>query len=86
MTGIHGGFHMVGGNWGGGWMWLGGIWMVLFWVLLILAIVALVRWIWGRGGGAMARPSAVEILKERYARGEIDREEFEQKRRDLEGS
>lgn len=71
---------------GSGFMWFGGIGMVLFWVLVILAIAALVRWVSGRGGPAAAEPpTALNILKQRYARGEIDREEFEQRRRDLEG-
>ena len=65
------------GFFGGGFMWL-------FWIALIVLVV------WGagavtRGGGATAAPkySALEILKERYARGEIDKEEYEQKRKDL---
>lgn len=65
--------------WGAG--WCGSIGMVIWWALIILAVVALVRWIvgQGRGGGKSAR----EILEERYARGEISRAEFEEKRRAL---
>lgn len=77
--------------WGGyeyGWgMGFGMISMVLFWVLIILGIVILVKWIAGGspgGGGHTPVKTALDILKERYARGEIGREEFEQKRRDLE--
>lgn len=78
-------------DWGGfgGWgMGVGGgVFMLLFWLLVILGIVALVRWL-------LARPSPVpgardktpaEIVQERYARGEINREEYEQKMRDLTG-
>lgn len=72
------------GGYGWGWgMGFGMISMVLFWVLVILGIVVLVRWI-----GGSARPpatTALDVLKERYARGEIDKQEFEEKKRDLGG-
>jgi putative membrane protein len=79
--------------WGGydGYVWgwgmgFGMISMVLFWVLIILGIVILVRWIAASsssGGSPPREKTALDILKERYARGEIDREEFEQKKRGL---
>jgi putative membrane protein len=74
-----------GYDWGWG-MGFGLISMVLFWVLIILGIVILVKWIAGgtAGTGQMPAKTALDILKERYARGEIGREEFEQKKRDLE--
>jgi putative membrane protein len=69
-----------------GWgMGFGGLLMLLFWILVILGIIAVVKWLVStssnrdRGSGK----TALEILKERYVRGEIDREEFEQKKRDL---
>lgn len=78
--------------WGGydyGWGWgmgFGMISMVLFWVLVILGIVILVKSIAASTTGADRTPAktALDILKERYARGEIGRDEFEQKKRDLE--
>lgn len=78
--------------WGGsdyGWGWgmgFGMISMVLFWVIVVLGIVVLVRWIGtgSPGTGQTPAKNALDILKERYARGEIDREEFEQKKHDLE--
>ncbi len=79
---------MMGGFEGfGGGMGFGGIGMLLFWGLLIAGVVLLVRW-FGAGPSSSALPpvrgkSAVDILAERYAKGEIDKEEFEQKRRDL---
>ncbi|HUJ86482.1 MAG TPA: SHOCT domain-containing protein [Burkholderiales bacterium] len=76
---------MMGGyGWGGGWGF-GIIGMLLWWVLIILGIVLLVKWVFGGGpgGGRTAGDRALEILKERYARGEIDKNEFEQKKRDL---
>ncbi len=74
--------HMGGGmGWG-----FGGIFMILVWVVVIAAIVVLARWLFG-GPSATGLPhgrSALDVLKERYARGEIGKEEFEQKKRDLE--
>jgi len=75
------------GDYGWGWgMGFGMISVVLFWVLVILGIVILVKWISGSSPGAGQTPAktALDILKERYARGEIGREEFEQKKRDIE--
>lgn len=75
------------GDYGWGWgMGFGMISIVLFWVLVILGIVILVKWIAAGSGGADRMPAktALDILKERYARGEIGREEFEQKKRDIE--
>ncbi|HYL88841.1 MAG TPA: SHOCT domain-containing protein [Burkholderiales bacterium] len=75
------------GNWGGwGWgMGFGWIFMILFWALVILGIVALAKWLFSVGGGAgSSGKSALDLLKERYARGEVSREQYEQMRRDLE--
>ncbi len=73
------------GNWGMG--WFGMIFMVIFWVLVIVGLVFLIKWLIqttssGKTGGRMGS-SAIEILKERYARGEIDQAEFEAKKKDL---
>ncbi len=62
----------------------GPLFMLLFWGLVILGLVALVRWLAQSGAGKTREKTALDILKERYARGEINREEFEQKRTDLE--
>lgn len=78
----------MGYGWGWGWgMGFGMITMVLFWILVMLGIVVLVRWV-GRSSIASGSPNtrtALDILKERYARGEIDRQEFEEKKRDIAG-
>ena len=80
---------MMYGNWGyGGPGFFGmGLGMLLFWGLLIVGVVLLVRWL--AAGRRSEEPpqnaSALDILAQRYARGEIDRAEYEQKRRDLGG-
>jgi putative membrane protein len=69
---------MMGGFWGVGMMFM----MLLFWVLIIAAIVFGVRWLVSEGKERRS-DSALEILRQRYARGEINKEEFEAKKRDL---
>ncbi len=73
------------GNWGMG--WFGMIFMVVFWVLVIVGLVFLIKWLIqttsSRKTGDRMGSSAIEILKERYARGEIDKAEFEAKKKDL---
>lgn len=70
-----------------GWgMGFGGFSMVIFWGLILFGIVVIVRWL-GGGSGNMGLPKqkdALDILKERYARGEINQQEFQAKRRELE--
>ncbi|MFQ5962628.1 MAG: SHOCT domain-containing protein, partial [Candidatus Methylomirabilales bacterium] len=56
--------------------------MLIFWGLVIVALVLGIRWLISQG--KESRPdSPIEILRQRYARGEIDKEEYEAKRRDL---
>jgi putative membrane protein len=57
---------------------------ILFWALIVLGAVALVKWLLPGQGPAGAGRGPLEILKERYARGEITREQYEQMRRDIE--
>jgi putative membrane protein len=56
--------------------------MLVFWGLVIAGIVLAIRWLASAGGGAKS-DRALDILRERYARGEINKEEFEAKQRDL---
>ncbi|HSD53996.1 MAG TPA: SHOCT domain-containing protein [Burkholderiales bacterium] len=78
---------MMGGFEGfGGGMGFGGFGMILFWGLVIAGVVVLARWVGGFGASVTSRGgerTPLEILRERYAKGEIDQREFEQKRRDL---
>ena len=78
-----GGWGMMGpGMMGGfGWWWFMPIFMIIFWGLVIWGIVALVRGLSGSrssDSGSSRPDSALEVLKKRYARGEIDKEEYEQ--------
>lgn len=73
---------------GSSWMWGGpGIGMVvgmLFWILLIVGTVLLVVWAVQRfsvRGSGKVEESALDILNKRYARGEIGREEYEEKKK-----
>jgi putative membrane protein len=79
--------HMM---WGGGWygMILGPLFMILVLAIVIAVAVLLVRWLGGPwpAAGSHQTPSSrtpLEILKGRFARGEIDKEEFEERRRVL---
>lgn len=58
--------------------------MMAFWWLFVLIIIALaVGWLSRRNRSVVSTDSAMEILRRRYARGEISKEEFEEKKRDL---
>lgn len=66
------------------WHGMGGGFMWIFWILIIVAIVWLVVIAaQDRKGSPGKDKSALEILQQRYARGEVDRDEFEQKKKDL---
>ncbi len=81
---MHNGGYMFG-NYGGA----GGVIHVFLWLLILAAIVAVTLFIarsFGRGGpskGEGSGSSAIDQLDERYARGEIDREEYLQRKKDI---
>jgi putative membrane protein len=72
---------------------IGGILILVWWILVIIGIVMFVRWVLRGGrrengpvmrhwhGGSEKTP--LDIVKERYAKGEIDKQEFEEKKKDL---
>jgi putative membrane protein len=79
---------MMGEMWGW-WGWIGGIFMMIFWILVIVALALFIRWLASAGGNRsrlLPGPgeSAVDILRKRYARGELTKEQFESMKRDLE--
>lgn len=77
------------GEFGTGFGWghglFGGLWMVLVWLLPVLLLVWAVKGLFGGGGARPGGKTALDILKERYAGGEIDREEFLRRRADILG-
>jgi len=82
---------MYGYGLGSGFGFFGGFMMLIFWGLIIWAIIALVRGVSGGGccgighgnGNGQKTDNAMNILKERYAKGEISKEDFEKMKKDL---
>lgn len=74
--------HMM---WESGWMFFGPLMMIAFIALIVVVVILLVRWLGDHRSGARtpSESRALEILKERFARGEIDKEEYEERRRML---
>jgi len=77
--------------WRGGMPWFMFVIMAIFWIAVIVGMVFLIKRLMasnrlGEGGAGSDRreDSACQILRERYARGEIDKEEFDEKKRHLE--
>jgi putative membrane protein len=65
-------------HWGGGWiMWL------LIVAIIVLVVYLLVRGSWSGGPGPTPHETALDILKKRYARGEITKEQFDEMKKDL---
>ncbi len=77
------GHHTWDGGW---WMVLGPVWMILVLAAVIAGVVLLLRWLAppGQSGtDTAATKTPLDVLRERFARGEIDKEEFEERRRTL---
>jgi len=72
--------HAENYGWGMGFGWS---FMVLFWLLVIIGIVYITTLLVGRTNKSNTEETAMGILKKRYAKGEISREEFEKMREDL---
>jgi putative membrane protein len=71
------------GGWGSWMGWVGPALMVSVWALIITGGIFLIRFLVRHGGGRRQEDSALEILKRRYAQGEVSREEYEKIRNGL---
>lgn len=71
--------HMMGGYGG----MFGGVFMLVVWGGIIALIVLVARWLWQAQNGP-GRTESVEILRQRFAKGEIDEEEFQRRKAALE--
>jgi putative membrane protein len=75
------------GDWSGSWGWMWGvcwIFVILFWAVIIFGLAALARPLLASGASANRRGGRrLDILKDRYARSEISRDQYEQMRGDL---
>lgn len=70
--------------WGFGHMLFGGLMMIVFWGGVIAVIVLLIRWLGGTSGDSPlsgSRQTPLQILQERFARGEIDKQEYEERKK-----
>jgi putative membrane protein len=70
---------------GFGWFWP--IVMIIFWIATLVIVILIIRWgilSTGKRQETKSDESALDILKKRYARGEINKEEFEERKKDLE--
>lgn len=73
----------------GAWMMGGmGLLFILFWIVIIAGVVLIVRWLTTRNEQVKILPpeSPLDILKKRYAKGEIDKETFEKMQQDIDAS
>jgi putative membrane protein len=75
---------MMNWGYGMGWGWM--IIMAVFWISVIVGIIFLIRWVVlsaNKDRGLKHEETALDILKKRYAKGEINKDEFEEKKKDL---
>lgn len=70
--------------WGGGYGMFGGLMMLIFWGVILALIVVAVRWFAGDRPGGNRSTDAMDILRTRFAKGEIDEDEFLKRKAALE--
>ena len=79
--------HMMGWGWGGGYgMFFGPLFMIIVVAAVVALVLALARSLggpWHHGPLPLPGRAPLDILKERFARGEIDKQEYEERRRVL---
>ncbi len=79
--------NMMGGCFSGGIGWIGMILSIIFFIAIIVGVILLVVWIVKRMTHSPIEPKsdmkALEVLKERYAKGEINKEQYEEIKKDL---
>ncbi|MCJ7471337.1 MAG: SHOCT domain-containing protein [Actinobacteria bacterium] len=79
--------NMMGGFFGGGMGWTGIILSFIFFILIIIGIILLIVWLVKRvthsGSEDKTGSKAIDILKERYAKGEITKDQYESIKKDL---
>lgn len=75
--------HTMGNMMMGDWSGFGWIMMILFWLLIVLGIMVLIKFLLGLNKKDNNKDSALDILKKRYARGEIDKKEFESRKKEI---
>lgn len=61
---------------------IGGPFILLF---ALIGVIAIIMWVVQWAGGSRRSRTALDILNERFARGEIDRAEYEEKRKLIDG-
>ncbi len=69
--------------WGGGYGMLGGLMMLVFWGVVIVLVFFAVRWLTDNKSGAHTS-KAIDVLKDRFAKGEIDEDEYRKRKAALE--
>jgi putative membrane protein len=79
--------NMMGGFYGGGLGWIGMVFGFIFFILAVIGIIFLIVWLVKRsnypGAENRAESKSLEVLKERYAKGEITKDQFDNMKKDL---
>lgn len=73
----------MGWHWDSGWPLFGMVHMLVWWIFAILVIALLAKLVLSGRYSESQEDRALSILRQRYARGEIDKEEFDARKRDL---